>query len=201
MPSHARQAVSSVRRGKNEAHWQSLNSYYVKAIPKGRLLDILDKGSLTHLLMRASEGEFQVNVLKEAWQRPDFSERNCLKLKEREYASIREVELLCKGEGWVVARSVIPRSTLKGELKHLASLGNRPLGASLFKDSSLERTSFEISKFENCKSNSKALNRSFPLTDKRESWGRRSVFRLKGKSVLVAEIFLPTCPFLHNVPA
>lgn len=193
MPRQARQTISSLRRGKDDVHWKAINTDYSQAIPKNRFQDIVDQSSLTHRLIKASGGGFSVNVCREAWRRPSFSERKCLGLKERQYAFIREVELIGKGEVWVVARSVIPKNTLKGKLKHLENLGNRPLGASLFKDPSLERTLFEVSKF--CTKN---LITNAKVNDNIESWGRRSMFRLQGKSVLVAEIFLPCCPLLNN---
>lgn len=193
MSSYARQMISSKRRGKDDVLWKNLYSYGRQNIPEKRLRDILDKGSLTHRLIKASQGDFKVRVCKQSWQRPHFNERKCLGLKEHEYAFIREVELLCKGEAWVIARSVIPKSTLVGDLKHLAHLGNKPLGAVLFKDPNLERTSFEVSKLK-----TEHLIASSKVTHQEESWGRRSVFRLQGKPILVTEIFLPNCPFLHE---
>ena len=125
---------------------------------------------------------------------PFFSERRRLGLADREYAFLREVALVCNGEIWVIARSIIPRRSLVGSCKHLSSLGNRPLGATLFKDPTLSRTLFEV-----CQLQVKQLP-DFPWdTQKAQEacfWGRRSVFRLRGQVLLVSEIFLPECPIL-----
>lgn len=193
MPSHARRMIATARRGKNEVVWKHIYSFRKQSILDKRLRDLLDQGSLTHRLIKASKGDFRVRVCKQTWQRPHFNERKCLCLKEHEYAFIREVELICKGEVWVKARSVIPRATLVGKLKHLAHLGNKPLGAVLFKNPSLERTSFEVSRLT-----AEGLIDNSIRGHQEESWGRRSVFRLQGKSILVTEIFLPNCPFLHE---
>jgi chorismate--pyruvate lyase len=193
-PYTARQLLRCERRGIAELQWYSLNSRTRALIPYHRLVDILDTSSLTQRLILASEGNFRVNVVKQGWQLPTFSERCRLKLRNREYALIREVELVCKGEVWVFARSVIPRSTLSGSLKHLENLGDRPLGASLFKEPSLERTHFEICQINNVSQ----LAHFSKLLGNENAWGRRSVFRLQGKQVLVSEIFMQTCPVLHN---
>ena len=193
MPRHARQPIRSDRRGLNDLHWHGLNARNRALIPAGRLLDLLDTGSLTRRLIRASAGHFRVNVINQGWQLPSFSERCRLKLRHREYALIREVELVCKGEVWVLARSVIPRKTLLGSLKQLESLGDRPLGASLFKDPSLERTLFEVSQI-----NAAQLPHFSKVLGHEKAWGRRSIFKLQGKQVLVAEIFTQACPILNS---
>lgn len=172
--------------------WRSANNRQISAIPKERLPDILDYGSLTKRLLFKSEGNFQVKLVTQGWARPTFSEYRRLGLRHREYALIRSVKLCGKGEPWVIARSVIPASSLKGNTRFLASLGNKPLGAALFKDPGLVRTSFELACFE---------PDAFPEFElgalKGFVWGRRSVFHIQQKPLLVAEMFLPSCPPLH----
>ncbi len=174
--------------------WQALNSFVRRRLPKEQAGNLLDTGSLTQRLIRASEGDFAVHRVVEAWRRPSFSERHRLDLADREYAFLREVALVCKGEVWVIARSIIPKSSLVGPCKRLSKLGNRPLGAILFKDPTLNRTLFEV-----CQLQSKQLPDFFRDTQQIQPeyfWGRRSVFSIRGKKLLVSEVFLPDCPVL-----
>lgn len=147
---------------------------------------LLDQGSLTKRLINASNGAFQVRKLFQGWQRPTCSEAQCLGLKPRQLAVVREVELLCNGEPWVYARSVFPQQTLTGRLRSLKKLDTRPLGALLFSDPTMERTHFEIAALSNTR-----LKNYFSDQSANFAWGRRSLFFLDEKPLLVAEIFLP----------
>ena len=93
---------------------------------------ILDRGSLTQRLIHASNGHFSVRVIRQQWLRPNHDEALLLSCPISSKALIREVELLCNGQVWVVARSVIPNSTLRGKERQLKCLGSRSLGSFLF---------------------------------------------------------------------
>jgi chorismate lyase len=192
--SNARVSRERKRGDSRDPSWQILNTFECRRLPEGQLANLLDSGSLTQRLLRASDGDFAVKRIVEAWRRPNFSERQRLGLADREYAFLREVALVCKGEIWVLARSIIPKRSLVGKNKHLSSLGDRPLGATLFKDPTLSRTLFEV-----CQLQAKQLPDFSWGTGKAANnyfWGRRSVFVLRGQDLLVSEIFLPECPVL-----
>lgn len=138
---------------------------------------VLDRGSLTKRLIQHSKGNFRVRIKQQQWARPSLSERRVLKLKDREFALIREVELLCNEEVTVRARSVIPLATLCGEERALAHLGTKPLGAFLFASRVMRRSPLELSK---------SL-----LPDGEQCFTRRSLFYLRSKPILVNETFLP----------
>ena len=178
------------RGGDAEARWLPLNKATQNRVPRAKLKNLSDQSSLTQRLMRASGGAFSVEVVFQGWRRALFSERRLLGLRDREYSFIREVRLTCKGEAWVVARSIIPLATLKGKTRRLAYLGNKPLGGVLFKDPSLKRTLFEISVLKQ----SQVSGFSRGKVDARPFWGRRSVFSISKRQLLVGEIFLPSCP-------
>lgn len=92
---------------------------------------------------------------------------------------------MCHNEPWVYARSVFPLHTLTGPLRHLKQLDNRSLGSLLFKDASMKRTLFEIAALEARKI--KAVKHTAP---NELLWGRRSLFYVKNKPILISEIFL-----------
>ncbi len=182
------------RRGAaGDALWKGLFPQTLASLPENRKRDILDKNSLTQRLIRKSQGEFEVQIVSQGFQRPEFSEWRRLGLKNRQLALLRSVKLCGKGEVWVLARSVIPLSTLRGKTRYLASLGTKPLGAVLFRDPSLGRAMFEI-----CEVHLAQLPKFQPLPESTKGWGRRSVFLLHNKPLLVAEIFLENCPVLSD---
>lgn len=147
---------------------------------------VLDRGSLTQRLIQASNGEFSVRVIRQQWLQPKRDEALLLGCPVTTHALIREVELLCHGKVWVVARSVIPVTTLQGEERQLKVLGNRSLGSFLFKSRAMKRGPLQITQ---------ASPESLAMeTGERVDgalWGRRSLFFLHKKPLLVSELFLP----------
>ncbi len=90
----------------------------------------------------------------------------------------------------VYARSIIPLRTLRGSHRRLKFLRDKPLGAYLFAHPNLRREQQQLA----------CIQRTEPLFDLAISessercdhiWGRRSLFRLDGKALLVSEFFLP----------
>ncbi|MDP1930108.1 MAG: chorismate lyase [Gammaproteobacteria bacterium] len=140
---------------------------------------LLDPGSLTLRLKEHADGRFRVVVLEEGWVRRQLpSLLQCFSpsvASERMWS--RRVLLQCGDTPWVAAHSLIPVSSMEGELKRLRHLSNKPLGEFLFRNPLLQRRQLE-------------------LTQADDIWGRRSLFYLYGKPLLVAEFFLPA--LLHD---
>ncbi len=173
-------------------HWHSIrNAYQLKDNPYASWLS--DDSSLTQKLIVASSGDFSVRRLQQCWQVPQPHEAQRLNLKLRQFALIREVLLLCHGEPWVYARSVIPSQSASGALRFLRTLQHASLGAALFKYPSLVRSPFEIAEFYSEDLTGASLSNALgqPL------FGRRSLFSLFNKDLLVSEVFLPPC-LTHN---
>jgi len=170
-----------------EPSWRSLLSRSDRSVPKQWRDWLLDKGSLTQRLIDASNNSLTVQILNQRIDTPRFTEQQALKLSPRRLTLIREVVLLANSTPWVYARSIIPLTTLTGRLRKLRHLDNQPLGALLFRDPTMTRGPVEVA----CHTN---INAKLPtaLGDIQKSlWGRRSVFRLDAKPLLVSEIFLP----------
>lgn len=149
---------------------------------------LLDRGSLTTRLVRASHGDFAVQLLQQGWLRPTLDEARLLDLPPHQVAWVRETALRCHGEAWVYARSVMPQATLAGELRYLQRLKNSSLGALLFRDPTLTRSRFQIARLA-LRSLPCARLGLAPADD--DVWGRRSLFQFHGRPLLVGEIFLP----------
>ncbi len=138
---------------------------------------VLDRGSLTRRLQQLAGGDFKVEVLLQGWQRPTRDECHVLSMPVGQQALVREVALHSRGEVVVKARSVIPHTTLTGDERQLRHLGSRPLGAYLFRARSMRRSAIELG----------------AMQWHQQDWiyGRRSVFLLHDKPLLVSELFLP----------
>jgi len=147
---------------------------------------LFDQGSLTERLIAASDDQFAVQLLSQNYAAPLVSERRCLQIPARQDALVRQVILTGRNAPWVFARSVIPVSTLTGANRHLKHWNSRPLGAMLFSNPSMRRGPIEIARLQ-------PGNNLVPTEHQGQETllGRRSVFYLNGKPLLVNEIFLP----------
>lgn len=134
---------------------------------------VLSRGSLTAYLIALSRGDFKVRVIHQGWHKPSLDERLTLKLPLAQRAWVREVALVCQGEVWVQARSVIPLTVLQGKGRRLRFLGSRSLGSLLFNGG--QRQEMTI----------------MAASSKHRSWTRRSRFCYGGQPLLVQETFLP----------
>ncbi len=149
---------------------------------------LLDPGSLTRRLQQAC-GRFRVQVYRQAWARPTPDEARALGLRTGERAWVREVHLFCDEQPCVFARTIIPAATLRGGYRRLTRLGNRSLGAVLFAERRLRRGAPEIAvmtRRQRLFAAASACSAAKPDT----IWGRRSLFHLRDKPLLLSEIFL-----------
>ncbi len=149
---------------------------------------LLDHGSLTTRLKQHCHC-FRVELLGQQVESCSALEANTI-ITQGEQVLVREVLLYCDEKPHVFARSLLPLSSLTGAEQQLASLGTQSLGQVLFNNPSLERQSIEISSF-NQESSVAKLADNLSLTVDHLLWGRRSVFILENKPLMVAEVFLP----------
>lgn len=170
--------------------WRSHRRWLRPCVPDALRDWLLDSGSLTDRLKCCCQGAFSVRVLDEAWRRPELDEARVLGMSVSALAWVRHVQLLCDGKPWVFARTVVPVTTLSGAQRRLVHLGSRPLGAYLFADPGMQRSPVQLARI--ARGSSLFENAVQGLARKPQViWGRRSVFRVGGKPLLVSEIFLP----------
>ena len=100
--------------------------------------------------------------------------------------------LYCDEQAHVFARTLIPLTSLTGEQQALSELGEQPLGQVIFNNSSLLRQLIEVSdfSFDSSVGQLSVLLNTDVITPK-TLWGRRSLFYIEEKPLLVAEVFLP----------
>lgn len=175
----------------DEPVWRSHEVLMSHDVPVDIAPWLFEQGSLTRRILLNCKNQFRVEVLSQQWQRPMLNEALRLGVQPEHHALIREVLLYCGNKPWVFARSVLPRKTLNGPRRFLGKLGNRPLGEILFSDPNIQRDALEVAcikkgqRMFNCATQSLASAPEFV-------WGRRSVFYLHKKPLLVNEVFLPS---------
>ena len=131
-----------------------------------------------------------MRVLSQQWIRPEIDEARLLNIPYRQKALLRQVQLLCGDTVCVYARSIIPLKTLNGRHNRLRYLGDRPLGAYLFANPSLQRNQQQLASIAK-----KDALFDIATVGSRQNctqiWGRRSLFTIDDKPLLVSEYFLP----------
>ena len=150
-----------------------------------------DSGSLTARI-RARSATFEVQVLAQRLARPQPDEAALLGLRRGENAWLREVLLVADGVPVVYARSLLPRHNLRGGWRLFADIGKRPLGAALFADPRIARAALHCRRLDRRDARFRRVRAVLPaVADQTGLWARRSVFRLRGRALLVCEVFLP----------
>jgi len=149
---------------------------------------LIEPSSLTARL-RSNANQFRVSVLGQRIESCREEEASA-DIKAGEQVLVREVLLFCDDVPHVFARSLLPLNSLTGEQQGLANIGDQSLGQILFNHPHLIRKNIEIASFEQHASLSPLLT-SLSMSHTDKLWGRRSVFVIDNKPMMVAEVFLP----------
>lgn len=178
--------------------WQSPSEDVLSQLSASLKDWLLDEGSLTARL-KSHCNDFKVKVVGERQEYCTESEA-CDAIKLGEPVLVREVLLYCDNVPQVFARSLLPLSSLTGEGRSLANLGEQPLGQVLFNNPSLQRQGLALSTFaEDSRVGKLASSLVEQSSDVRcrtntnpnpTMWGRRSIFMIENKPLMVAEVFL-----------
>ncbi|MDD5273146.1 MAG: chorismate lyase [Methylovulum sp.] len=146
-----------------------------------------ETGSLTQRLRRAYGSAVKVSILLQHWQTPFLSEQQRLQLPAHRHALVREVLLHANGQPLILARTVIPASTIRFAHSNLAKLGTRPLGEVIFAYPKLARLHLDVALVKPALW-TPATQALTQLTQ--PVWGRRTVYGLQDQHLLVSEFFL-----------
>ena len=149
---------------------------------------VYEAGSLTQRLRSVYGASVTVKLLFQQWRKPLLTERQLLGLHERRWCLSREVMLHVDNKPLILARTIIPAATIKIANRSLSHLGTRPLGEVIFSYPKLERIAMDVTLIQPTTWTDFAHN----ITDlRREIWGRRTVYAIKQRQMLVSEFFLP----------
>lgn len=170
--------------------WQSPTNANQNSVLSDTLLNwLLDSGSLTTRLSAHCQ-QFRVELLgQQVIACPDVEANETIQAGEQ--VLVREVLLYCDDQPQVFARSLLPLASLTGEEQKLANLGTQSLGQVLFNNPSLQRQNIEIANFTK-DSSVGLLAEKLGLPKREQLWGRRSIFVVEDKPLMVAEVFLPS---------
>ncbi len=154
---------------------------------------LVDPDSLTARI-RARCRRFHVVVVRQALGRPHADEAAALGLPRDEQVWLREVLLYADGVPVVYARSVLPRRHLRGAWRLFHGIGARPLGAALFSDPRIGRLPLHCARLDARDARYHRLATILGACGDLPPalWARRSAFLLRGRALLVSEIFLPS---------
>jgi chorismate--pyruvate lyase len=147
-----------------------------------------EAGSLTRRLRDYYGDSIGVKLLFHHWRTPFLSERRLLSVPEHRYCLTREVLLHASGTPLILARTIIPEQTIKGVHGNLSHLGTRPLGEVIFSYPKLERLEMDVALINPdlwTQSTLAAADINQPI------WGRRTVYAIAHRQMLVNEFFLP----------
>ncbi len=155
---------------------------------------LIDKGSLTARLQQHFS-KFAVQPIAVEYDKLTQDEATLLHQPSYQIALIREVLLMGNNQPVVFAHSVLPRASLRGAWNALGRLGNQPLGAILFANPKVKRTTLSYIKLTpNHALYQHATRHLMPNVDTskpRYLWARRSIFSLSCANIMVTEVFLP----------
>jgi chorismate--pyruvate lyase len=173
---------------KHEPLWQENRPGLRHKLPLAVQSWAYESGSLTQRLRDRYGNAVAVKVLLQRWCTPFLSERRLMGLPEQRYHLVREVLLHVDGTPLILARTIIPDSTIKAVNNKLAHLGNRPLGEIIFAYPKLERVAMDVSLVKPSTWTDSVLVE----TDIQQAlWGRRTVYGITHHQMLVSEFFLP----------
>jgi chorismate--pyruvate lyase len=148
---------------------------------------VFEPGSLTQRLRDYYGNAIGVKILLQQWSTPFLTERRLLKLPENKYSLIREVLLHADGKPLILARTIIPASTIKVAKSNLAHLGSRPLGEVIFSYPKLERIEMDVTLIDQPTWTQSAIDE---VNIDQSIWGRRTVYAIAHRQMLVSEFFL-----------
>jgi len=156
-------------------------------IPANAASWINETGSITQRLRQQYGDSVRVQVLHQHWQRAFISESRLLNIPPAKYILNREVLLYAGDTPLVLARTIIPKSTLLSAQQNLSHLGNRPLGEVIFSYPKLKRLALEVAEV---KQQHWATTIHKQANIQQDLWGRRTVYSLHQHPLLVSEFFL-----------
>ena len=169
----------------SKQRWYRRHQLFNQAIPSSLLPWLFDASSLTARMIELCGKDFSVQVISQHWQKLNAEEASAMSLKHVRSALVRQVLLCCGDQPLVYARTIIPATTIQGAQRRYANMGSRPLGAMLFADRTMRREGVQVARLPAKHEANKYTKIAGPV------WGRRSVFRVAGKPLLVSEYFLP----------
>jgi chorismate--pyruvate lyase len=181
-----------IRRNRLRSAWNRVGSGEIHRAPRKWQAWLSDTGSLTQKIEKAIGQKLEVQVLRDCPQSLNSDESRYFHFKIRR-CRVREVLLCANNIPVVMAHSVIPTFSSSGSNHRVLRLGTRPLGAVLFaktRKHSKAKPPRDIARLDKSSYLWKRCSKNYARLDS-PLWARRTLYQLKGRPILVNEIFLP----------
>ena len=169
-------------------HWTTHHLGTHCFLPKNVQSWVYETNSLTQRLRRFYGNGVTVEVLFQQWHKPFLTESQSLNLVTYRYCLIREVLLHIEDKPLILARTVLPQTTIVIAHRKLSNLGTRPLGEVIFSYPNLARLQTEICRTVPPMWSSNLKQR---IEIKGKIYGRRTVYAIEQQPLLVSEFFMP----------
>lgn len=166
--------------------WRRREHCVTKALSPFTKSWLFDDSSLTERLEKYCHNRVAVKLLSVDREILSLDEAVALNIRTRSRAIVRKVLLSIGGDDLVYARTILPISGLRGPLRDLVLLGEKPLGKVIFNRDHVKRRSLEIAALS---ANDKLFS-GIPLYGTEPVLGRRSILVARGKNLLVSEFFI-----------
>lgn len=171
-----------------EPSWREHRQGHQYHLPEDVHSWVYEPGSLTKRLRDYYGNYIAVEVLFHRWRTPYISECRQLNLPFYRFALIREVMLHIKHKPLLLARTIIPDETIKVAHRNLSHLGSRPLGEVIFSYPDLARIAMDLTLID---INAWTIKTQQKTAIEQPLWGRRTVYAIRQRPMLVSEFFLP----------
>ena len=181
-----------IHRRRLRSAWNRVDSGELHQAPRKWQSWLGDTGSLTQKIELAIGQKLEVLVLRDCRQNLNSDEGRYFHFKINR-CRVREVLLCVNGIPLVMAHSIIPTASSSGSNHDVLRLGKKPLGAVLFAKTrmhSKKKPMREIARLDKQSVLWKKCFKQFPELPK-TAWARRTLYNLKGRPLLVSEVFLP----------
>ncbi|EIC29470.1 MULTISPECIES: chorismate--pyruvate lyase family protein [Methylomicrobium] len=171
-----------------EPGWRENRPGLRHRLPENVASWIYEAGSLTRRLRSYYGSAVKVEVVYQRWLTPFLSERKLLGQAEHRYCMTREVMLHANGMPLILARTIMPKQTIRSAHRNLSRLGSRPLGEVIFSYPDIERLDLQVTALSPSAWSPKAVELGAIRTP---VWGRRTVYAIMHQPLLVNEFFMP----------
>lgn len=181
-----------IHRRRLSSIWNRVDSGEIHQAPRKWQSWLGDTGSLTQKIEQVIGQKLEVQVLHDCRQNLNSDESRYFHLQTQR-CRIREVLLCANGTPLVMARSIIPTLSSSGSNQSVLRLGSKPLGAVLFSKTRKRSKTKSLREITRLNKSSTLWQQCFKKYGQSPSplWARRTLYKLKGRPLLVCEIFLP----------
>ena len=187
-----------IHRRRLRSSWNRVDSGELHQAPRQWQSWLSDTGSLTQKIERAIGQKLEVVVLRDCRQNLNSDESRYFHFKIKR-CRIREVLLCANGMPLVMANSIIPGSSSSGTNHEVLRFGKKPLGAVLFAKTRMRSKKKPLREIARLDKRNTLWKKCFQQYQNLPAvgWARRTLYQLKGRPLLVSEVFLPS---LLNYP-